>query len=110
MFQTDETLCSMLMNHVVSSACTFCSVLMEQACVLYEMTFVTPGFFVWVGEKCGEWGARFHGKPNEASGIHNSQIVGMIRGKEDRMEKIRNTLLCFYRKRKPVNESYKPAS
>ena len=53
MFQTDETLCSMLMNHVVSSACTFCSVLMEQACVLYEMRFVALGFFACVGENVG---------------------------------------------------------
>ena len=36
---------------------------MEQACVLYEMRFVALGFFACVGEKCGEWGARFHGKP-----------------------------------------------
>ena len=36
MFQTDETLCSMLMNHVVSSRCTFCSILMEQACVQHQ--------------------------------------------------------------------------
>ena len=49
---------------------------MEQACALYEMRFVALGFFAWVGEKCGEWGARFHSPDAKlAQYEHNGQML-----------------------------------